>query len=170
MIGIYMIKNKVNNKAYIGQSINIESRWYHHKKDLSNNSHGNTHLQNSWNKYGESNFEFTVLEECTKEELNDKEIYLISYFGGCNSSSLYNYRAGGDSGGSLSEETKQKLRVARLRQPTWNKGLTKDDPRVAKYVMKKGQFHHTEETKKHISEVIKQRYKDGAYDNVDYSK
>ena len=39
--------------------------------------------------------------------------------------------------------------------PAWNKGLTADDPRVAKYVRKKGEFHHTDDTRKRISEHTK---------------
>ena len=170
MIGIYMIKNKVNNKCYIGQSINIINRWYGHKNSLRHNTHGNKHLQNAWNKYGEDNFEFIVLEECKEDELNDKEIYWISKLGGNESPDLYNYRAGGDSGGALSDETKKKISLSLLNTPPWNKGLTKDDPRVAKYCMKKGEFHHTESTKKKISNTIRKLYEDGVYNNVDYSK
>ena len=39
MIGIYKIENKVNGKVYIGQSVNIESRWKGHKSNLRNNKH-----------------------------------------------------------------------------------------------------------------------------------
>ena len=73
--GIYSIENVVNHKKYIGQSINIKSRWCKHKVDLNNGSHDNDYLQKSWNKYGENNFEFEILEECSKEELNEKERY-----------------------------------------------------------------------------------------------
>ena len=31
MIGIYKITNKINNKCYIGQSVNVERRWHEHK-------------------------------------------------------------------------------------------------------------------------------------------
>ena len=49
--GIYLIKNNISKKEYIGQSINIEKRWKDHKKDLRNNIHKNQHLQNAYNKY-----------------------------------------------------------------------------------------------------------------------
>lgn len=170
MIGIYAIKNKLNNKIYIGQSINIENRWYGHKTSLRHNKHGNKHLQNSWNKYGEDNFDFIVLEECLEDELNEKEVYWISKLGGCDSDDLYNHRAGGNSGGRIGIETRRKISITLLGNTPWNKGLTKDDPRVAKYCMKKGEFHHSESTKKHISEIIKQKHEEGCYKNVDYSK
>ena len=49
--GIYMIRNKVNNKAYIGQAVDIDKRWGEHIKELNNNKkYCNYHLQNAWNK------------------------------------------------------------------------------------------------------------------------
>ena len=54
--------------------------------------------------------------------------------------------------------------------PAWNKGLTREtDERVAKYSMKPGEFHHTEETKQKISQLIKQKYAEGVYDNVKHT-
>ena len=75
--GIYMIQNKVNDKIYIGQAVNIKRRWKKYKKRLSGNHHNNKHLQKSWNKYGEDNFEFTILLECEKSDLNMYEEYYI---------------------------------------------------------------------------------------------
>ena len=73
MIGIYGIKNKINNKIYIGQSTKIEKRWTTHKRELNKNKHANSFLLRSYKKYGKENFEFLVLEECSKEKLNEKE-------------------------------------------------------------------------------------------------
>jgi group I intron endonuclease len=63
--GVYKILNRVTNKIYVGSSINIFSRWKKHKTDLVYNRHGNIHLQRSWNKYGESNFAFSIIENCS---------------------------------------------------------------------------------------------------------
>jgi group I intron endonuclease len=60
--GIYQIKNLKNNKIYIGSSKNIKERFLQHKYNLKNNKHCNPILQNSWNKYGEENFEFIIIE------------------------------------------------------------------------------------------------------------
>lgn len=60
MKGIYCIKNKINNKVYIGKAINVENRFKNHIKNLNNNSHKNKHLIASWNKHGERNFEFSI--------------------------------------------------------------------------------------------------------------
>jgi group I intron endonuclease len=65
-MGIYKIFNKVNNKYYIGSSNNIKRRWRDHKKMLRGNRHDNIYLQNSWNKYGENNFDFIVIDNIKK--------------------------------------------------------------------------------------------------------
>lgn len=69
MIGIYRIKNKTNGKCYYGSSKNIERRWKTHLNQLRNNKHINSFLQNAWNKYGEDNFIFEIVEECELEGL-----------------------------------------------------------------------------------------------------
>lgn len=61
--GIYMIKNIVNEKVYIGSSINLYNRLYNHLSSLRKGDHFSNHLQMSFNKYGENNFMFTVLYE-----------------------------------------------------------------------------------------------------------
>jgi group I intron endonuclease len=76
--GIYVITNRLGAKKYVGQSINIFTRWNNHKKLLRSGIHYNPHLQNAWNKYGDRNFCFEVLEFCFPENLNDKEQYWIS--------------------------------------------------------------------------------------------
>jgi group I intron endonuclease len=67
--GIYSIKNKINNKLYIGSSSNIELRWTKHLSDLRRNIHANPHLQSAWIEYGEENFKFEILLECSQEQL-----------------------------------------------------------------------------------------------------
>jgi group I intron endonuclease len=64
--GIYKIINKVNGKYYVGSSKNIHVRWRVHKSNLNNNKHPNSHLQNAWNKYGNTLFEFTIVENTDK--------------------------------------------------------------------------------------------------------
>lgn len=93
MIGIYKIENLVNRKIYIGQSVNIPQRWAEHKANLRNNKHENKHLQNAWNKYHEENFDFSVLEECSENELDEKECYYIDYYDSYNNG--YNLTLGG---------------------------------------------------------------------------
>lgn len=60
--GIYRIVNLVNDKFYIGSAVNLERRWYMHRNRLIAGKHRNAHLQAAWNKYGESAFQFRVVE------------------------------------------------------------------------------------------------------------
>lgn len=75
MIGIYKITNMVNGKSYIGQSRDIERRWREHK-----NSKDDATIHRAFRKYGIANFTFEVLEECSAEELDQKEIEYIAKY------------------------------------------------------------------------------------------
>lgn len=75
--GIYCITNIIDNKKYIGSSKDIGYRFKHHLYRLNNNRHTNSHLQNAVNKYGISNFTFSVLEQCSKETLIEREQFYI---------------------------------------------------------------------------------------------
>ena len=94
--GIYKITNLKNNKAYIGQSTDIKSRWNNHKIELRNNTHRNSHLQNSFNKYGEDAFEFRILERTFEENLDNAEEYWINYFDSTDPEKGYNLKHGGN--------------------------------------------------------------------------
>jgi len=80
MIGIYGIKNKVNGKIYIGQSVQIRKRKTRHFYELRHGKHRNQHLQKSFDQYGENNFEFITLQLCKQEELNDLEQKFIDEY------------------------------------------------------------------------------------------
>lgn len=60
--GIYQIVNKVNNKRYIGSSVDIYRRWGQHEYELRRGMHPAKHLQSAWDKYGEDNFEFSIIK------------------------------------------------------------------------------------------------------------
>jgi len=75
--GIYVIRNKENGKIYIGSSQNIHKRSLEHRSGLRRGVHDNNHLQKAWNKYGESAFEFGVLERCEVEMLVEREQFWI---------------------------------------------------------------------------------------------
>lgn len=79
MCGIYKITNLINNKKYIGQSIDIEKRWQRHKIEAQK-SNPQEILYQAIQKYGIDNFKFEVIEECNSEQLNQREIYWIAYY------------------------------------------------------------------------------------------
>lgn len=93
--GIYVITNTVNNKRYIGQSHNIQWRWWMHRYQLRRGTQINRHLQSAWNKYGEEAFTFSILELCPENKLNEREIYWIEYFQTTNNLFGYNIMSGG---------------------------------------------------------------------------
>jgi len=75
--GIYKIINIKNNKFYLGSSKNLNKRWIQHKYKLRKNNHVNFILQKAWNKYGEGNIIFEVLEECDENKLFEREQYYL---------------------------------------------------------------------------------------------
>lgn len=83
MQGIYKFTCKINNKVYIGQSVNIENRFKSHLSNYNNKNlkDYNTKFYRALRKYGISNFSFEIIEEVkNKELLNSREIFWISYF------------------------------------------------------------------------------------------
>lgn len=76
MIGIYMYENKNNHKKYVGQSTNIERRKKEHLSRPSKYSLFDKELAN----LGEDNFIFSILEECSIEDLDEREKYWILFY------------------------------------------------------------------------------------------
>ena len=75
--GIYFIKNKINNKIYIGSSQDIGTRIKAHISRLKSQKHNNKHLLGAYNKYGINNFTFGIIEECSVENLLIREQFYI---------------------------------------------------------------------------------------------
>jgi len=107
-IGVYLIENKANKKVYVGQSVDIRKRKRAHLSNLRRNCHPNTYLQNSFNKYGEKNFVFTILKKCKTEDLDELEMKYISEYNSIGLQNGYNLRYGGNDT-TFSESTKEKM-------------------------------------------------------------
>lgn len=79
--GIYAIFSKTTNKRYVGQTVDkkgFAGRWKQHRSSLRGNIHHNTYLQRSYNKRGEKDFYFVILEVLdgnNKEFSSSKENY-----------------------------------------------------------------------------------------------
>lgn len=71
--GIYAIKNTINGKLYIGQSLDVLQRWRQHKHRLDEGTHLNAHLQAAWQMHGADSFLFQVLRVCEPDALGATE-------------------------------------------------------------------------------------------------
>lgn len=95
--GIYLIRNVINDKIYIGSTSNLKIRRNKHISDLKNNKHHSYHLQKAYNKYGESNFQFIIIElientndiNTLKNILIELEQKYIVLYDSCNSDMGY---------------------------------------------------------------------------------
>lgn len=95
MIGIYKYQNKKTGRIYVGRSINITKRKWEHLHQPSPYSYFDQELS----KIGEEEFDFEVVEECSSEELREKEKYWIKYYNCCvleNRTGGYNLTHGGE--------------------------------------------------------------------------
>lgn len=149
MIGIYEIKNLVNGKVYIGQSIDIEERFRSHKLRESN-----THLKNAFKKYGLENFSFSILKECKKEDLSFYEHWYI--IANCSFDGRYGYNKtlGGEEYTIHNQETLLKI------SKRTKEGLAKSE-KVKEYHKRQIGQKRSEETKKKQSEAAKASWKRG---------
>lgn len=93
---IYIIKNKVNNKVYIGQtSLSVKERFKQHLKPSTTKKRGSYKLYNAINKYGIDNFYYEIIEENINiEDLDYKEIFYIDFYNSYKEG--YNSTNGGD--------------------------------------------------------------------------
>lgn len=158
--GIYCIKNKTNNKLYVGSSRNLDRRKNDHFSALRNNRHYNKYLQRAWNKHGEENFEFQILEYCSESLLlTIEQCYLDTY-----RKDLYNLevRAGkppSQEGKTATKETREKLRKV------WLGRKHKESTKKILSAQKKGK-KFSEEHKKKLSEAKLKYYRNKRMENI----
>lgn len=158
---IYMHKNKINNKIYIGQSCNPQQRWenngIHYK--------GCPAFFNAILKYGWDNFEHIILyNNLSLEQANQLEIDLIKQYDSTNPNYGYNIALGGKNSARpfVSEYLKEKWQNPEYRQQQIKRmsgenshfyGSNKKGANNPMYGK-----HHSEETKKIISRKAKERF------------
>ncbi|MFA6234164.1 MAG: NUMOD3 domain-containing DNA-binding protein [Bacteroidota bacterium] len=116
--GIYMIRNTLNGKVYIGQSSNIRARWRNHRLELNGGRHINSYLQRSWTKHGGAVFEFSILVECPECELGEYESIFVQKFDALNRDKGYNLIAQIGSRRIVSQDTRDKMSASLKGHPT----------------------------------------------------
>lgn len=118
---IYRIRNLINGHEYVGSAANLAKRWREHKRQLRRNKHHSLYLQRAWNKYGDSNFAWEIVEYVEKpEQLLIREQYWLDTI-----KPVYNICkiAGSTYGVKASAETRKRLSDSHRGQKAWNKGL-----------------------------------------------
>ena len=79
--GIYKITNLNSEQCYIGQSVDVSKRWKDHCKcGLGIEASATNKLYNNMQKNGVWNFSFELLEECSRNLLNEKERFWIEMY------------------------------------------------------------------------------------------
>lgn len=114
---IYSITNTLDNKRYIGRAKKHSRRWSRHRYELRRSIHTNLHLQRAWNKHGEGNFLFEVIEHCLSEEQTwDRECHWISHYQSTDPDKGYNQSPGGK-GSAASPEGRAKISARHKGKP-----------------------------------------------------
>jgi len=91
---IYIIKNTINNKVYIGQTRNsVNQRWSEH---LRHAKYGNQVINRAMRKHGVDKFYVETLEICDVKVLDEREIYYIDLYDSTDKSKGYNVSIGGN--------------------------------------------------------------------------
>jgi group I intron endonuclease len=125
--GVYIIKNDITNKIYIGSTSckgGFKDRFRHHRSALKNNRHCNKHLQKAYNKYGLTAFSYEILEKCLPEKCLEREQHYLDLYKSHDPLKGYNLcqKAGSSFGRKHSEETRKKIGQNRVYGPSPFKG------------------------------------------------
>ncbi len=143
--GIYRITCITTGKLYIGSAINIQKRRREHIHGLRSGTHANIALQRAFNKYGESDFTFEVIELVLPPFLIAREQHWFDTLQPFGPKRGYNIDrvAGSRYGSTVSPETREKLRIANL-------GKQHGEETKRKHAEAGARRHHTEATKEKV--------------------
>lgn len=95
-VGIYKITDTRNQRMYIGQAVDIGTRWKEHVKcglGIGTTSYLSNKFYTALHNHGAENFTFEILELCSRDKLDERERYWIDFY---NAASFgYNTKPGG---------------------------------------------------------------------------
>lgn len=148
--GIYKLVNKINNKIYIGKSINIYYRALAHKNDLR----GNNLITRAIKKYGFNNFNIEVLHTIDNYDNNyllALEVAFIDFYNTTNKNIGYNICLFATDKSGIPMSDQQKKKISKTVKQKYLNG--QKNP----FLNKK----HTKQTKQKLSIIKKEAYKNG---------
>lgn len=154
--GIYIIKNSINGKIYVGKSKNCYKRLHQHLSDIkidNRNYNENPHLLNAFKKYGEDNFEYYIVEkfEDSSEDIEnllaERELYWMKELNSLDREHGYNLRWDSEGKCYCSDETREK--IGKRAKKDWENGYHSDHSEKLKEYWK-----NNEERKKQQSQIM----------------
>jgi len=146
--GIYLIRNTINDKVYVGQSIHVEKRWKEHQKSAKRGD--KSHLYDAIRKYGVDSFELVILELCNAKLFDEKESYWMSFYNCRDQSKGYNLLPAGQFGRVMDDACRERI-ASKLR----GRKLTTEQ--VEKIRLSLTGRKHSQETKEKISMANKNK-------------
>ena len=170
IISIYSITNQVNDKRYIGKSVNTAARWSCHrhlmKRKVLNKKAINRHLWNDAQRFGVEAFSFEVLQGFDRLDaaiLAERELYWMDHFNTCDRDYGYNLRRDSSSMSFVHAETREIHRRISLGHSNPNFGNKwsvdqKEAMRLSR-LARAGRYQ-TEEYRRKQSEHSKRRWED----------
>lgn len=156
MTAIYKIINHVNQKLYIGKTINPDERWKRHLCQARNGFE--KHLYNAIRKYGENQFSMEIIEWTEDDKANSREIYWIAYYDTTDKEKGYNKTTGGEGGNTWDlnehkEESSAKMSKSQKGHPPY--------PRAIEAAHRRRGCHFPDEAKVKVSQSLKEGYASG---------
>lgn len=154
--GVYSITNITNGHMYIGSTVDIRGRWNRHKSDLCSNKHHNQYLQRAWNKYGEDDFVFQLIEQVpladnlTKVEQSYLDALEPEY-------NIANDAEHPMLGKEMPKEARQKISQSLQGRKPWNTGKSLDEETKKKMSEAHQGKEFGEEFSQKVSEALEGR-------------
>ena len=166
MFYVYMHRNLINGKIYIGQTNNPKKSWGSNGARYKPRPNEESRFWKAIQKYGWKNFEHIILGEYeTREETNEAEIEFIKQYNSTNPDIGYNISSGGDRHDWYDNYTDEQKKAYQEKRREISYRLWQDEEYVAKQRKGMAEVMQTQEYKDKMREIMNERYK-----NEEYSK
>lgn len=136
LVGIYGIEDIETGNIYIGQSTDIAKRWSNHSTFLKNNEHNYIELQEAYN-LDKDRIKYTILEECAKNELKEREDWWIKHIQRIDGWTLINKQKHGGKHNTRVKDT-SRMKAAQRGEKNGNARLKEEDVIEIKKYLNKG--------------------------------